>query len=140
MDRKKIDRFPNVSLFFIASDKSGQIDMKRTGSRIKRLCEEKKVSVKMIQKKLQIGSFQSVYAWFSGKTLPSLDNLYRLSILLGVAMDDMIVDAAEGSLSEADVPWILLDAECEESCFGGQRILEYYRKQMQLLICHMIGR
>ncbi len=48
----------------------------------------------MIQRELYIG-FQSVYAWFSGKTLPSLDNLYRLSRLLRVPMDEMIVDMEE---------------------------------------------
>ena len=58
-----------------------QIDMKKTGNKIKKLCKEKKITVKNIQKELGIGAFQSVYDWFSGKTLPSLDNLFYLSIL-----------------------------------------------------------
>lgn len=48
----------------------------------------------MIQEELDIGAFQSIYNWFSGKTLPSLDNMYRLSKLLNVAMEDMIVDCS----------------------------------------------
>lgn len=68
------------------------IDMKKTGERMKCLCEERGISVKDIQEKLRIGAFQSIYNWFAGKTLPSLDNMYRLSKLLQVPIDDMIVD------------------------------------------------
>ena len=67
-----------------------QIDMKRTGAKIKKLCKEKNITVKDIQKKLGIGAFQSVYDWFSGKCLPSLDNLFNLSKLLKVHMEDLI--------------------------------------------------
>lgn len=67
------------------------IDMERTGERIKRLCSEKGMTVKELQKGLRIGSFQSIYAWFAGKCLPNLDNMYRLSRILGVPMDDIIV-------------------------------------------------
>lgn len=76
------------------SGNSAQIDMKQTGKRIKRLCRERGITVKMIQEELDIGAFQSIYNWFSGKTLPSLDNMYRLSKLLNVAMEDMIVDCS----------------------------------------------
>lgn len=68
------------------------IDTIRTGKRIKRLCEERGITVKNIQEELSIGAFQSIYNWFSGKTLPSLDNMYRLSKMLNVAIEDMIVD------------------------------------------------
>ena len=55
-----------------------QIDMKRTGAKIKKLCKEKGITVKDIQKELCIGAFQTVYDWFSGKSLPSVDNLFYL--------------------------------------------------------------
>lgn len=71
---------------------STRIDVKRTGERIKRLCDERGITVKNIQEELNIGAFQSIYNWFAGKTLPSLDNMYRLSKLLNVTMEDMIVD------------------------------------------------
>ena len=67
------------------------IDAKKTGKRMKEICRRRNVSVKDIQEELFIGSFQAVYAWFSGKSLPSLDNLYRLSRLLNVPMDWLIV-------------------------------------------------
>ena len=69
-----------------------QINMKATGKRLKKLCEAKCVTVKRIQEELHIGAYQSVYNWFAGKTLPSLDNMYRLSKLLDVSMEDMIID------------------------------------------------
>ncbi len=71
------------------------IDMKKTGQRIREACKSRDISVKDIQKNLFIGSFQAVYAWFSGKSLPSLDNLYRLSRLLNVSMDSLIVGQQE---------------------------------------------
>lgn len=69
-----------------------EINMKKTGEKIKKLCAERGVTVKQIQDKLNIGASQSVYGWFSGKALPSLDNMYRLSKLLKVSMEDIIID------------------------------------------------
>lgn len=71
------------------------IDVKKTGQRMKEICRRRNISVKDIQEKLCIGSFQAIYAWFSGKSLPSLDNLYMLSRLLDVPMDWMIVGQQE---------------------------------------------
>lgn len=85
------------------------IDMKLTGRRLKSLCDRRKITVKTIQKELYIGSFQSVYAWFAGKTLPSLDNMYRLSRLLHVPMEEIIVDMA----GECWVPLELESTEAE---------------------------
>lgn len=72
-----------------------QIDIKKTGMKIRFLCKERNISVKDIQRELCIGAFQSVYDWFSGKSLPSLDNFFRLSRLLNVKMEDMIETVVE---------------------------------------------
>lgn len=79
---------------------STRIDVKRTGKRIRRLCAERGITVKKIQDELNIGAFQSIYNWFAGKTLPSLDNMYRLSKMLNVAMEDMIVDYTNSMIIE----------------------------------------
>lgn len=71
------------------------IDMKKTGRRIKEACDSQGITVKQIQQELNIGSFQSVYSWFHGKTLPSMDNFYALCKLLHVSMDSMIVEKEE---------------------------------------------
>lgn len=77
------------------------IHVKLTGQRIKQLCKEKGITVKQIQEELGIGAYQSVYNWFCGKTLPSLDNFYSLCKLLGVSMESLIVEAEHWIICEA---------------------------------------
>ena len=72
-----------------------KIDSEKTGKRIKELCIQKGLTVTQIQDFLFIGSNQCIYSWFSGRTLPKLDNLYALASLLGVKMDDLIVKVEE---------------------------------------------
>lgn len=66
------------------------IDMKRTGHNIKMLLKIKGYSVKDVQQYLGLSSPQGVYHWLEGKTMPTLDNLYALSNLLCVSMDDLV--------------------------------------------------
>ena len=106
----------------IVSAEPGGIDVKQTGKQMKETCRQKGITVKTIQKELYIGSFQSIYAWFSGKTLPSLDNMYRLSRRLGVPMEALIAGAAK------DV-WVLLE-EWGKNTGLEKRVQIYYRKQM----------
>lgn len=67
------------------------IDLYSTGKNLRRLCAIRGISVRDLQKYCSFTNPQSVYRWFSGKVLPSVDNLYALSILLGVSMNDIIV-------------------------------------------------
>lgn len=68
------------------------IDMEKTGDKIREECRKQKLSPRDVQEYLGLGAFQSVYNWFSGRTLPSLDNMYALSALLGMRMEDLIVE------------------------------------------------
>lgn len=68
------------------------IDSKKTGEWLRFLCKRRNITVAEIQEKLQISSNQAIYAWFNGKTLPSLNNLYAMGDLMGMAMNDMVVD------------------------------------------------
>lgn len=67
------------------------IDLKQTGCRIKSICARRGYTVKKLQEALQIGAFQSIYDWYSGKTLPSLDNMLALSRLLEIPVEELIV-------------------------------------------------
>lgn len=67
------------------------MDMEATGKNIKRLAQERKITAQMIQKVLNLGSFQAVYKWFNGQSLPTVDNLAVLSNLLNVPIDEIIV-------------------------------------------------
>lgn len=66
------------------------IDTVKTGEQIKKLCQERGCTVRQIHEQLGVAK-QSAYAWFEGRTLPSLDNIYQLSKLLGVSIDQMLV-------------------------------------------------
>lgn len=67
------------------------IDMKLTGLKLKKLIQRSGYDVKDIQKYLHLSCPQPIYRWFKGKTLPSVDHLYALSVLFGVHMEELIV-------------------------------------------------
>ncbi len=69
-----------------------QIDLKKTGAWLRTLCSYKGYSVKDIQNYLHISSNQAIYEWFNGHTLPSVNNLLALSALLGVSINNLLVD------------------------------------------------
>ena len=52
--------------------------------------EEKHLSVKDVQSYLGFATPQAVYHWLGGRSLPSIDNLYALSQLFQMQMDDLI--------------------------------------------------
>lgn len=71
------------------------IDSKKTGLRIKKLMKDLSFSVKDIKGFLCLGSVQSIYHWLSGQSMPTIDNLYALSALFGVTMDELVVGNRE---------------------------------------------
>ena len=66
------------------------IDRKRTGIRLRRIMDERGLSVKDVQQYLELGSVQSVYHWLNGLSMPTIDNLYALSELFQMPVDEMI--------------------------------------------------
>lgn len=66
------------------------IDKIKTGEKIRMLMEANGYSVNDIQEYLGLACVQSIYHWLNGSCLPSIDNLYALSDLLNVSIDDMI--------------------------------------------------
>ena len=69
---------------------SPTINIYQTGQRIRQIMRKRGLTVKEVQEYLDLGTVQSVYHWFRGRNLPSLDNLYALSELFKVPVDDMI--------------------------------------------------
>lgn len=72
------------------------ISMEKTGKRIREICERQGICAREIQEYMGFSAAQSVYDWFRGKNLPSVDNLYALSRLLKVTMDMLVVAADQG--------------------------------------------
>lgn len=67
------------------------IDQVKTGIKLKIMLKEAGYDVKYIQEYLHLSCPQSIYRWFKGKILPSVDHLCALSKLLGVHMEDLLV-------------------------------------------------
>lgn len=66
------------------------IDKKETGIKLRLMMDERGITVKDVQQYLGLGSVQSVYHWLNGLSMPTVDNLYALSYLFQVPVDDLI--------------------------------------------------
>ena len=66
------------------------INKKKTGIHLRRIMDERGLSVKDVQNYLGLGSVQSVYHWLNGLSMPTIDNLYALSELFQMPVDDML--------------------------------------------------
>lgn len=67
------------------------IDVKATGQNIRRLREEKGISVRELSQFLGLSDVQAVYKWQRGETLPSIDNLLALSRYLDTPIQEILV-------------------------------------------------
>ena len=66
------------------------IDKEKTGKKIKELMLINGYTPKDMQTYLNLSCVQSVYHWFDGSSIPTIDNLYALSELFHVTIDEMI--------------------------------------------------
>ena len=88
------------------------IDPAATGRNIMRLRLEQGLTVRDVQVFFGFEEPQAIYKWQSGKSLPTVDNLYALSALLDVRMDEILV-AAKPELKIAEIE------PQAEACFVG---------------------
>lgn len=95
------------------------IDKIRTGSRIRQLMREKSLTVKDIKEYLALASVQGIYLWLNGSTIPSIDNLYALSELFQVPMDEIVCGSRKPIGETADIAGKMQFAK---------RLEKYYRK------------
>jgi transcriptional regulator with XRE-family HTH domain len=78
------------------------IDPAATGRNILKLRRERGLTVRDLQEWFGFDEPRAIYKWQSGQSLPSVDNLYALSELFGVTMNDILVStAAQRPLSHA---------------------------------------
>lgn len=64
------------------------INKKETGVNLRRIMDMRGVKPKDIQEYLGFGCVQSVYRWLDGVSMPTVDNLYALSKMLQVPMEE----------------------------------------------------
>ena len=67
------------------------LDVDATGAKIKSLMKQRGITPRQLQIILNFPYVQTVYNWFSGKNMPTIDNLIVLAQVLGATVDDIIV-------------------------------------------------
>lgn len=67
------------------------IDLAATGRNIARLRKAQGLTVRALQAYFGFDDPQAIYRWQWGRSLPSVDNLYALSVLFGVSMNEILV-------------------------------------------------
>ena len=67
------------------------IDKEKTGIRLEKLMNANGLTPKDICDYLSLSCVQTVYRWFEGINIPSIDNLYALSQLFCTGIDNMII-------------------------------------------------
>lgn len=102
----------------MSKPKYTSMDMLMTGQLIKRLVSERGYSVTEVQEKLGLSCPQPIYRWYKGQNLPSVDNLFILSDMLGLHMEDFLIQSDE-------TLWI---AEKAENKYIVKRLLAYASK------------
>ena len=67
------------------------IDPVGTGSNIRNLIRNSGNSIADVGRMLGIADMSTMYKWLRGDSLPGIDNLLALSMLLGVSINDILV-------------------------------------------------
>ena len=99
------------------------IDMLRTGKKLKHMLESAGYTPRLIQEYLHLSCVQPIYRWYNGKILPSVDHLFMLSELLNVHMEDLLV-------KKNPVP-VVCDIEQCYAQIAQKRFIAYYKKIYQ---------
>ena len=73
------------------------IDMRATGTRIKEIRSSQNFTVQEISEYMGFENPQAVYTWQRGEALPTVDNLFALSKLFDVPMEEIICEKEEAS-------------------------------------------
>lgn len=68
------------------------IDIESTGANILRLRKLNGLSVKDLQEYFGFEEPQAIYKWQWGKCLPSVDNLFALSKLFNISIEEILVE------------------------------------------------
>ena len=67
------------------------LDLEATGAKIKTIMKQRGVTPRRLQLIMDFPYVQTIYNWFAGKNMPTLDNLVVLAQILDVTIDEIIV-------------------------------------------------
>ena len=93
------------------------INMRDTGINFRRLMDKRGISVKDVKDYLGLTSIQSVYNWLNGINMPTIDNLYALSQMLDVSIDEIVCGNKSIKTQRTTV-----------STSSYRRLFEYYKR------------
>ena len=88
------------------------VSMLSTGIKIRRLMILNGYNVKDIQNYLDLSCPQSIYKWFRGESLPTVNNLYQLSLMFGLSMEAIV--GIEGIEDNQNRKWKMLSERREK--------------------------
>ena len=67
------------------------LDLAATGTKIKSVMKDKGITARELQIIMDFPYVQTIYNWFAGKNMPTIDNLVVLAKILAVPMDELVV-------------------------------------------------
>ena len=67
------------------------LDLAATGAIIKTVMKDKGITARELQIIMDFPYVQTIYNWFAGKNMPTIDNLVVLAKILAVPMDELVV-------------------------------------------------
>ena len=100
------------------------INLKQTGVNLHRIMDKRGITPKDIKEFLNLGSIQTVYNWCNGLNMPTVDNLYALSQLLQIPIDEIICGNRTPIMPERVI--VLKDAR-------ERRLYTYYKQLDRML-------
>lgn len=95
------------------------IDKRETGINLRKLMDKHGLSVKDVQEYMGFSNVQGIYHWLNGRSMPTIDNLYALSRLLGVTMDEIVCGTRPAPITH------IMSAPQEAQ---NRRVCAYYEK------------
>ena len=101
------------------------INLRETGINLHRIMDKRGITPKDIKVFLNLGSIQTVYNWFNGLNMPTVDNLYALSQFLQVSIDEIICGNGKAIRQE---PIVII----ENSRI--RRLYAYYKQLNRMLV------
>lgn len=102
------------------------LDMIMSGEVLNHMIRKRGYTVSEIQKELNLLYPQSIYRWLSGQSMPSIDNLYKLSAILQVHMEDLL-------MPRRDDVWVIQRGQNRS---GKRRYIAYRKRYRKIIAGH----
>lgn len=101
------------------------INLRETGINLHRIMDKRGIEAKDVKQYLNLSSVQSVYNWWNGLNMPTIDNLYALSQMLQVPIDEIVCGNRKAIIPESIV---ILENPRD------RRFYSYYKKMNKMLV------